>query len=163
MTLVNNPTPSAPAIDEVSNEPLKNQDQSIPIVQAVVIGANEDATTPNTVEQGYAPETQSNPTDTVPTSRPDPTKSSTVEVNPEIGRLGRNPKEFTCPYCNHRGKTRIQNEISFFTLLWIFVWGFMFFPLAFLGCCCTKFQDSVHRCTKCNRIVGVTRAFSDCC
>ena len=66
-----------------------------------------------------------------------------------------------CPACEQRGPTKVTKQTSL--LQWgaclvmhftgIGDLGCQFIPL----CCCSKCQDHVHRCGKCNVILGAAR------
>jgi hypothetical protein len=83
--------------------------------------------------------------------------------------LGRQPVSITCPHCNQVGLTRVESRCdagSGASAAILCVVGFFCcICLAFaacLPCCVDKMQATEHRCSKCNRVVGKVRSFSDC-
>lgn len=99
----------------------------------------------------------------IPPSAPTQEERSTTSIVPFVPEdLGRESVEITCPYCKNKGMTRVEQEMSFMTLMFIIL-SIVIFPFALLALCCTKKgMDTVHRCRHCVRIVGKTESFTDC-
>jgi len=96
--------------------------------------------------------------------------SSSSSSSPRLLKdLGRQPVSITCPHCNQVGLTRVESRCdagSGASAAILCVVGFFCcICLAFaacLPCCVDKMQATEHRCSKCNRVVGKVRSFSDC-
>ena len=129
------PTASAPPLHDQQEPLLSNQEESdeIPVVDALPIAVAQDIETPffNSTPQG------------VPVSsilvEPEPVPSTTVTTTvvtsyvPE--NFGRDSVKVKCPYCKNEGYTRVNQEMSIGTLLWMIFSVLVFWPLLFCVCC----------------------------
>ncbi|KAF4667257.1 hypothetical protein FOL47_003659 [Perkinsus chesapeaki] len=64
------------------------------------------------------------------------------------------PATITCPYCRHTGPTKVNHNISLGTWICVIILAIIFFPVAWIPCCCKACQQADHRCVKCNVKVG---------
>lgn len=67
--------------------------------------------------------------------------------------LGYEPKEITCPFCEHQGVTSIRSTVDLFTItavviIFLVFWPLFWIPLVAPGCKVTE-----HFCTHCHRKV----------
>mmetsp|Transcript_16432 Transcript_16432/g.20522 ORF Transcript_16432/g.20522 Transcript_16432/m.20522 type:complete len:126 (-) Transcript_16432:225-602(-) len=85
-------------------------------------------------------------------------KIETVEISTDYGRES---VQITCPFCNQRGNTKVEDKWHMLTWVWAVGFCVTIFPLACLPCCVPQLKETDHRCEHCNRIVGKTRPFQD--
>jgi len=163
-------TPSAPPLDDKNHYSpslvQQQQPQEVPIVAAIPVTVIPVTATPindTPVGGAYtAKPAQAPVTGMAPNVGPTTTTTTTTNVI-KIEDLGRESVEFTCPFCGHRGRTKVTHEFSAGSLVWIIVMCFLFWPAVFCVCCCKELQDSIHRCKNCRRVVARTPSYAECC
>ncbi|KAF4696650.1 hypothetical protein FOZ60_016661 [Perkinsus olseni] len=64
------------------------------------------------------------------------------------------PTTVKCPYCQHTGPTKVDHQVSAGSWICVAILALLFFPLAWLPCCCQSCQQADHKCASCNTKVG---------
>ncbi|EER09947.1 lipopolysaccharide-induced transcription factor regulating tumor necrosis factor alpha, putative [Perkinsus marinus ATCC 50983] len=64
------------------------------------------------------------------------------------------PATVKCPFCQYTGPTKVDHKISAGSWICVAILAIIFFPLAWLPCCCKDCQQADHKCTHCNAKVG---------
>ena len=178
--------PSAPtanddaAIPTVTATTLEADTAFVPTASAVV--AEDDTTPAKSCPPGMKMKT-------VTTTYPDGRKVTTTEFVPEGGGtaaasaapptatatpaaaastyhpprrdLGSAQATVQCPYCNHNGVTRTNQQCGECTWISVIILLLLCFPFAWIPLVCPSCYDTEHFCRNCGKQVGWSKA--DCC
>jgi len=178
--------PSAPttnddaAIPTVTATTLETDTAFVPTASAVV--AEDDTTPAKSCPPGMKMKT-------VTTTYPDGRKVTTTEFVPEGGGtaaasaapatttatpavaastyhpprrdLGSAQATVQCPYCNHNGVTRTNQQCGECTWISVIILLLLCFPFAWIPLVCPSCYDTEHFCRNCGKQVGLSKA--DCC
>ena len=131
----NTSTPSSPPNEE--QEPLiPNQQDDIPVVDAMPVAVAEESAyvPPSLTDTGPSQATISS-AHVRPQAVPTSTLTAVVVSSYMPEDLGRSSVKITCPYCRNEGYTRVNQEMSIGTLLWMIFSILIFWPLMFCVCC----------------------------
>lgn len=104
-------------------------------------------------------------TEYVPSSIAAPAPAAAAAPNrqhhPPRRDLGSNASSVTCPYCQHTGLTRTNQQCGECTWISAIILVLFCFPLAWIPFVCPSCYDTEHYCRQCGKVIGWSRA--DCC
>lgn len=153
--------------------PTANDDAAIPTVTATVV-AEDDATPSQKCPPGMSMKTVTTtypdgrkvtttefvPTATAATATPAPAPAAST-YHPPRHDLGSAQVTVQCPYCNHNGVTRTNQQCGECTWISVIILLLLCFPFAWIPLVCSSCQDTDHYCRNCGKQVGFSKA--DCC
>mmetsp|Transcript_7772 Transcript_7772/g.12814 ORF Transcript_7772/g.12814 Transcript_7772/m.12814 type:complete len:174 (+) Transcript_7772:35-556(+) len=170
---VTNPEPTAPPLGE----------EEIPVVAATAIPATTYV--PTASATAYVADTTTAPAPrpgmtmvTKTTTYPDGRKVTTTEYTPNSTAapappaanaqhhpprrdLKSQPCSVTCPYCQHTGLTKTNQQCGECTWISAILLLLFCFPLFWVPFVCPSCYDTEHFCRNCGKVVGWSRA--ECC